>query len=105
MKEVGGPSKSKGKQGSYSGNTIVKQFPYINLTDQEIISLFEVSGLSLGSSLEDKLKVVAHLRSLTRSRFSESCLDLIPKIPPIPPLDISEVIMAIEPEKTNVSND
>lgn len=105
MKDAGGPSKNKGRQGSSIGNTIIKQFPYINLTDHEIISLFEVSGLSLGSTLEEKIKVVAHLRSLTRSKFSESCLDLIPKIPPIPPLDISEVIMVIESENRNVSND
>lgn len=105
VNRTGGPTRTRGRQGSSSGTTIIQQFPYINLTDQEIISLFEVSGMCLGHNLEEKLKVVSHLRLLSRSRFSDTCMDLIPKIPPIPPIDISSVILSIEPESTIVSND
>lgn len=101
----GGTSKNKrGNRNTTSGTDIIQQFPYVNLSDKEIISLFEVSGLGLGSSFEDKLKVVQHLRLLSRSRFSTACSDLVAtKSPdlfatPPPSLDISSTILDISPE-------
>lgn len=108
MKELsGGASKSHkgGTSNSSSGNAILQHFPYVNLSDLEIISLFEVRDLSLGTSSEEKLRVVAHLKSLSRTRFSSACSDLISTRPPIPPVDISHNILAIPPKSPSVIND
>lgn len=107
MKELkGGSSKTKGsKTNSSSGNYILDQFPYVNLSDQEIISLFEVSGLCLGSSPTDKLRVVNHLKNLSRSRFSAACADIIPSRPSAPLVDISDVLLSISSEASTNPHD
>lgn len=105
MKELTGGPNRRVRGGSTSGNNLIQQFPYINLSDHEIIELFEVSGLSLRHTIEEKLKVVAHLKTLSNSRFSSACADLIPKRPPIPPVDLSEIILSINNESPNSAND
>lgn len=41
---------------------------------------------------------------LIKSRFIDSCSDLIPTRPPIPPVDIGDTILAISPADNPVSN-
>lgn len=105
VKELtGGPSR-RPRGGSTSGNNLIQKFPYINLSDHEIIELFEVSGLSLGPTLEEQLKVVAHLKTLSTARFSSACANLIPKRPSTPPVDLSDIILSINNESPNSAND
>lgn len=110
LKLKGGSSKPRrgGRGGSSSGIPILSEFPYPSLSDQEIISLFEISGLKLGDSLDQKLTVVKHLRSLSRTRFQNACTEIISSRAPdaiAPILDIGQSILNTLPEDSPHSHD
>lgn len=54
----GAPKKRGGRSGASSGNVIISSFPYPNLSDLELIELYNISGFNLGDNLEEKLGIV-----------------------------------------------
>lgn len=109
MKGGSGKPRRGGRAGcSSSGIPILTEFPYPSLTDQEIISLFEISGLKLGDTLDQKLRVVKHLRTLSRARFQSTCTEVISSRAPdatIPILDIGQPILNTNPNDSTSSHD
>lgn len=95
VKDGAGTSR-RGRTGASSGNAIISSFPYVHLTDLELIQLYEISGFSLGSSEEEKIDAVRKLRSLSNARFNTSLSSILStksKIPPITQMDIRPIIL------------
>lgn len=81
-KEVAGKTRG-GKSGATSGNVIISTFPYIHLSDTELVQLYDISGFKLGHSEEENLDTVKKLRSLSYSKFQSSLSDILSTKQPV----------------------
>ena len=57
--------------------TFTLNFPFVEYTDEELISLFEDSGFFLGTSPESKSIVINYLRGLNKDRFDSVITDIV----------------------------
>lgn len=92
----GAPKNKGGKSGASSGNIIISTFPYIHLTDSELIELYSISGFYLGSDLDEQLSTVQKLRNISISRFQSSFSDILSvknPVPTITPTDLTQLIL------------
>lgn len=107
MKEVAGKGGANGGKSSGStGTVIISQFPYVSLTDKEIISLYKISGFTLGATEEEQLQTVQCLKSLSKAQFTDSLSSVLStKVSdPSKASDISGLILdtlSVEPSSTN----
>lgn len=110
LKVKEGASKSRGgKAGTSTGNVILNSFPYVHLTDLELIQLYEISGFNLGNSDFDKLETVHKLRSLSHSRFHNTFSDILgtsskSTIPVPRSIDLNQLLLLPNTENQSVSN-
>ena len=52
-------------------------FPFVEYTDDELISLFEVTGFFLGDSLDSKRIVINYIRGLHKDPFDSVLSDIL----------------------------
>lgn len=52
-------------------------FSFVEYTDDELISLFEVTGFFLGDSLDSKRIVINYIRGLQKDRFDSVLSDIL----------------------------
>ncbi|KAF3341597.1 hypothetical protein FCM35_KLT00235 [Carex littledalei] len=103
----GTAKKRGGKSGASSGNVIISSFPYIHLSDSELIQLYDISGFHLGSSEKEKLDAVTRLRALSHSRFLSSFSDVLsskPSVPSSKPVDLRPLLFDNPLDDTQAGN-
>lgn len=70
-------------------------FPYIHLSDSELLELYRISGFNLGASDKDQLDNVKKLRALSHDRFQSSFADILStksSVPPTNSIDLSPLL-------------
>lgn len=73
-----------------------------------MVNLYEVSGLSLGDTIDHKLQAVKHLRTLSRARFQSACSEILSSRAPdatLPILEIGQTILNTTPDDNLSLND
>lgn len=58
-------------EGSYSasGIPLVNTFPYRRLTNDQVVELFRVYHIQLGSSEQDQMNIIHAIQNMTRDKF------------------------------------